>query len=148
MVRRRLTSNEREIRQSAGIPLSRLAPFAVPFLIPFVILWDSQFMQQCFFDMTGGAHRDAIGDAIVAIVRLGGAWGKLAAAITCSPRYLWDVSRHWPVIVVLVLDLMVAVPSYFWLKEHKAYWDAVRQKEKEARAAKRAAAFGEGSGSE
>ena len=147
MVRRRLTSNEREIRQSAGLPLSRLVPFAVPIFVPFVVLRDSQFMNQCLFDMTGGAWRDAIGDATLAIVRLG-APGKLAAALACTPRYLWDVTHHWPVIAILVLDLMVAVPSYFWLKEHKAYWNAVRQKDKEARAAKRAAAAEEGSGSE
>jgi len=98
-------------------------PFALPIVVIFTISLDQQFLQQCIGRLIEGSGR-------------GAAWVRLAVAIGCSPSYLFDFSRHWLAIATFWLGVVFAVPQVFWLKRHKAYWDLVRQKERDNRAAK------------
>ena len=144
MVRRRLTSSEREIRQSRGIPLSRLLPFALPIIVILAIRLDTQFLQQCVVGMFERSGRGAIGSMIVALAR-NSEMGRFAVAIACSPSYLLDFSHHGIAVATFWLGVILGVPQIFWLKRHNDYWDAVRQKERADRAAKKAAKEGLGS---
>jgi hypothetical protein len=78
---------------------------------------DQQLFLQCIGKPIEGSSRYA-------------AWARLIAAIPCGPMYVRDFSDHWWVIGMFIFGVASAIPQVFWLREHKAYWDAVRAKEK------------------
>lgn len=123
--RRRLTDDERAIRRSRGIPIARLLPFLLPIVALLIMSGDQQLFEQCIGSKIQGSSRSA-------------GWLRLIAAIPCSPIYIRDFADHWWVIGMFVLGVASTIPQVFWLREHKAYWDAVRAKEKLKRAEKAA----------
>jgi len=129
-MRRHLTNSERAIRGSRGIPIWRLIPFALPIIAIFIMSSDDQIFLQC----VGKAPEftSASGAKYVAFVRV-------LISIPCSPYYIRDFAQHWLVIALFLVGIALAIPQILWMRQHKAYWDTVREKEKLKRAEKAAA---------
>jgi hypothetical protein len=123
---RRLTSDEREIRKSRGISIVRFLPFALP-IIAVIIMSSSQ---QLFIECIGKPIED--GGRLGALI-------KLIAGLACSEYYVRDFSHHRWVIAMFCVGIGLSIPQIFWMQRHKAYWDAVRAKEKLKRSEKAAA---------
>jgi len=122
---KRLSRDERAIRQSAGVPPWRLLPFLLPIVAILIMSWDPQLFQQCL-----GRPLPAEGRMVVP--------GRFIAAIPCSSYYVRDIVHHWWVIVIFVAGVALAIPQIFWLKRHSAYWISVREKARLKRAERRA----------
>jgi hypothetical protein len=123
-----LTDDERAIRRSRGIPLWRLLPYLIPVVAIGIMAFDSRFFPECL----GHAitpHGAGRGQSIALAVGI----------VLCTPSYVSRFSEHWPVIALFVVGIGLAVPQHFWMRRHKAYWDAVREKERLKRAQKKSA---------
>ena len=118
---KRLSHEQREIISSAGVPLLRLLPFALPVLALFLISFDIPFLDSCVL-----GHAPTGSTRVQTVVRL-------AAAVLCAPRYASDLSRHGPIVALFVLGIVLAVPQIFWLRKHRAYWEEKRRKDRERR---------------
>jgi hypothetical protein len=66
-----------------------------------------------------------------------GAWVRAALAYPCSPLLLRGPWTEWLLFGAMWLPLPFAILSWSWFKRHEAYWDSIRQREKERRAEKR-----------
>jgi len=119
MAKRRLTNSEREIRRSAGLPLVRVLQFLVPIVSILIMASDRQMFVQCL------GH-----DLPPAQANRGAAFVHLVIALGCSPYYLANYSQHWINISVFVFGVGLSVVQYFWIKKHKTYWDAFREKQR------------------
>ncbi len=62
---------------------------------------------------------------------------RLALAYPCSPYLLRGSWSEWLLFAALWAPIPFAVLNFFWVKRHEAYWDQIRQREKEKRAEKR-----------
>lgn len=112
---RHLTNDERAIRRSAGIPMLRLVPFMLAILAVFSMSFDQRLFRECIGKTIEGSSRYA-------------GWARLIVSIGCSPYYVRDYSHHWLAITTFVVGVALAIPQLFWMKRHKAYWEAVREK--------------------
>ncbi len=121
----RLNRDDRAIRQSAGIPIWRFLPFLLPIIAILIMSWDPQLFQQCL-----GRPMPIEGRMAIPV--------RFIAAIPCSPYYVHDIAHHWWVIAIFVAGIALAIPQILWLRRHKAYWDAFREKARLKRAEKRA----------
>jgi hypothetical protein len=65
-----------------------------------------------------------------------GVWARAALAYPCSPFLLRGGASDWLLFAALWLPVPFAVVNWFWLKRHQAYWDRIREREKERRAEK------------
>ena len=128
-VMRRLTDEEREIRSSRGIPLARWWPFAAILLVALFASFDVPMLHRC------------AGNLAVAPGRAG-ALVRLALAYPCSPLLLWRSWLERLLFAALWLPVPFAVVDLLWVKRHEAYWDRIRQREKERRTEKRAQKLG------
>ena len=106
-------------------------PFTLPILALVQMSLDRQLFAQCFGHP---AHMSA-GLAVNPYASL----ARVIVAIPCSPYYVRDVGHHWFVIVLFVGGIALAVPQIAWLQRHKAYWDVIRERERQKRADKSAA---------
>jgi len=122
MPRRHLTNDERAIRRSRGIAVWRFLPFMLMIIAIFIMSSDDQLFGQCI-----GRHPATASGR-------GAGWARLIVAIPCSPYYVRDFSDHWLVIAIFCAGVALAIPQFFWMKRHKAYWDKVREKERIKRA--------------
>ncbi len=62
---------------------------------------------------------------------------RVVLAYPCSPYLLQGSLGEWLLFAALWAPIPFIVLNFFWMKRHKAYWDQVRQLEKERRAEKR-----------
>jgi hypothetical protein len=131
-MRRRLTPEEREIRESRGIGLKRFWAFPTLLLIIAFVAADTDLFVRCIGDPIEGNGRGRGAAAI-----------RMALVLPCSPYLLTGSLSHVLKFVALWLPVPFMVLNWRWAKRHKAYWDTVRAREKERRAeraAKRKAA--------
>ncbi len=122
----RLSREEREIRESRGISLQRVVPFALSFLALMIMSYDTRLYVQC------------IGRAPNASADFRAGWARLIVATFCSPYYVRDFADHWFVIGLFVVGVVFSIRQLLWFKRHKAYWDVIREKERVKRAEKAA----------
>lgn len=136
---RRLTSEEREIRSGAGIPIKRWWPFASIYLWPFVASFDAPMLERCVGRFEAGTGR---GPEWVYLALHG--TGRDATLIQtllaypCSPYLLRGSVGEMFLFAAMLLPIPFMVSNLFWLKRHRLYWDQIRQREKIRRAEKRA----------
>ncbi len=121
----RLTSEEREIRRSRNIPPARWWPFAAIVLATVLTALDAPMLHRC-----AGSLADAPG-------RVGGLI-RLALAYPCSPALVRGSWIERALLAALWLPVPFAVANLLWLRRNEAYWDRIRQREKERRAEKKA----------
>lgn len=122
MPRRHLTGDERAIRRARGIAIWRVLPFPLMLIALIVMSTDDQIFKHCIGRTLEGSGR-------------GAAWVRLIVSIPCSPYYLRDFADHWLNITVFFVSAGFAIPQFFWIRRHEAYWDMVREKERLKRAA-------------
>lgn len=122
---RRLSDEEREIRSSRGIPFGRWWPIGALLLAVIFASTDLAMLERCTGKSLEGGGR-------------AGALVRLALAYPCSPFLLRGSALEWLLFAGMWLPIPVAVLNWRWAKRHEAYWDRIRQREKERRAAKRA----------
>jgi len=118
---RHLTDDERAIRRSRGIPITRLLPFLLMIIAIVIMCSDQNLFQQC------------VGKPLEVHGR-GSAWALFIVGVLCSPYYVRDFADHWLIIVAFCVGAGTAIPQIFWFKRHKAYWDTVRENERSKRA--------------
>jgi hypothetical protein len=121
---RRLSDEEREIRRSAGIHFNRWWPAAIIVVAVIIASSDVSMLERCIGKPLDGGGR-------------GGAWVRVALAYPCSPFLRFGSWGEWLLLAALWLPIPFGVLNWRWLKRHEAYWDRIRQREKERRAAKR-----------
>ncbi|MFT4090179.1 MAG: hypothetical protein QM645_05565 [Asticcacaulis sp.] len=63
---------------------------------------------------------------------------RFVAAIICAPKYAYDLPAHLPMVSLFVVGSILSAFQHSWMKKHKAYWGAVRKRERERRAQRRA----------
>lgn len=122
--------NERSIKHSRDIPIWRILPFFLPLVAIFIMSSDDQLFSQCIGKVP--AYTSASGAKYVTFFRI-------LIALPCSPYYVQEFSRHWIVIAVFTVGVALAIPQFLWMRQHKTYWDSVREREKAKRAEKAAA---------
>ena len=122
-MRRRLTREEREIRQGSGIPFTRWWPIPAIFLALGWAAFDSMLFVRCLGDPLQYGGR-------------GGAVIRMLVAIPCSPLLLRGPSSGWLLFAAIWVSVLFAVRNYRWAKRQRAYWNGVRAREQERRAAK------------
>jgi hypothetical protein len=123
-MRRRLTSEEREIRGSRGIPLQRWWPLPAILLILLIISGDQTVFERCL-----GISQNLRGRGAGAFLML--------ASLPCSPFLLRGSFLEIALFTALLGSVFFAVRNHFWMKRHREYWNGVRQREAERRAEKR-----------
>src|SRR5690348_3731383 len=127
LVRRHLTDEEREIRSGRGIPFGRWWPIAVLVIGASVAAGDYPALERC------------IGKPISVSGSHGGGVIHAVLAYFCTPIFLRGSWTDRIIVTAMWVPIPFAVLNWFWMKRHKAYWDRIRQREKERRAEKRAA---------
>jgi hypothetical protein len=115
-MRRRLTKEEREIREGRGIPFARWWPIGAMILAAIFVSMDSLVFERCFGTPLGGGR--------------GAGMVRMIAAIPCSPFLLGGYPVEWLLFIALWLPLPFAIRNRAWVRRHKAHWDEVRQREK------------------
>lgn len=121
---KRLTEEEREIRSGRGISLKRWWPFAAVFLAVLIAGFNIS-LQSCVGELPHGSR------GIRALV-------YVALTYSCSPILLRGSWDGWLLFAAMWLPMPFGVLNLFWWRRHKAYWNRIRQREKELRAEKRA----------
>ncbi len=126
-MRRRLTDEEREIRNSRGLSLRRVLPVIVLFFGPALMAMDHGMFERCLGHPVNSSSHGR-----------GAAIARMVIAIPCTPYYPDGSLGRWLVVAGLLGALLFAVPQLFWIRRHKRYWDRIRARETERRAEKRA----------
>ncbi len=128
---RRLSDDERETRQSAGISLVRLWPFALMVLCDFIVSMNDSLFGRCLGNRLAVPAHGIWGARTIGAVRA-------VLAIPCSIYSPGGDAIYWSAIVLLVLSIPFAARNFLWIRRHEAYWDIVRKREAGRRAEKRA----------
>ena len=126
-MRQRLANDEREIRSGRGIPFGRWWPIAV------------LVIAAAFASSDYGALERCTGKPIHVDGTRGAGLIHMVLAYFCTPTFLRGSWTEIAIIAAMWVPIPFAVLNWFWMKRHKAYWDRIREREKERRAAKRAA---------
>lgn len=124
---RRLTDEQREIRSGRGIPLKRWWPVAVLILAVAIAGSDNSALERC------------IGRPIQPSGARGSGLFYILLAYLCTPTYLRGSWADRAMIAAAWLPIPLILLNWFWIKRHNDYWDRIRERDKERRAAKRAA---------
>jgi hypothetical protein len=122
-MRKRLTPEEREIRESAGIGLKRWWAFPTFLLIIAIVAMDTDLFVRCIGDPIEGNGRGRGAAAI-----------RMALVLPCSPYLVTGSLSQVLKFVALWLPVPFMVINWWWSKRHKAYWDHVRARERGRRA--------------
>jgi hypothetical protein len=122
-MRRRLTPEEREIRESRGISLKRFWAFPVFLMVMAFIALDTDLFVRCVGDPIEGNGRGRGAAAI-----------RMVLVLPCSPYLLSGSLLEVIKFVILWLPLRFMVINWRWTQRHKAYWDQIRAREKQRRA--------------
>ena len=125
MARRRLTDEEREIRSGAGIPFARVWPVLVILITWCIAAVDYDMFERCLGYRPDPPPRRG---SVVAIPLAG----------ICSPFLLRGLPVEWLLFASMWVPVPFAIRNWFWRRQHKAYWDRIRLREKERRAERRA----------
>jgi hypothetical protein len=124
-MRRRLTPEEKEIRESRGISLKRFWAFPMLLLIIAIAATDTDLFIRCVDDPMELHRRNRLVAAI-----------RMALVMPCSPYLLTGSLTQLLTFLALWLPVPFMVLNWRWTKRHKAYWDDVRAREKLRRAEK------------
>ncbi|AOL95017.1 hypothetical protein BG023_112101 [Porphyrobacter sp. LM 6] len=122
-MRRRLTPEEREIRESRGIGLKRFWAFPTLVITILIVAMDTDLFVRCVGDPIEGHGRGRGAAAI-----------RMALVLPCSPYLLTGSHSQFLKFIVLWLPVPFMVMNWRWAQRHKAYWDQVRAREKVRRA--------------
>jgi hypothetical protein len=129
---RRLSNDDREIRESRGIWIWRFWPFLLMFVSDLVMSANPSLFQRCIgnpLELAGGGTYQA--NRLLAAV-------SLALAIPCGLYRPSADPIYWISLSLFALAIPFAIQQFLWMRRHKAYWDGVRKKEAFKRAEKRA----------
>ena len=122
-MRRRLTPEEKEIRESRGMSLKRFWPFPAFLLLIALVAADTDLFVRCLgtpMEVSGRGR----GAGIV----------RMAFVLPCSPYLLMGSVSQIFAFIALWLPVPFMVINWRWARRHQAYWDVVRAREKERRA--------------
>ena len=124
----RLTEEERSFRKNgAGLPISKLWPFALIFICAAFAGTDPILRHNCLGIDTTPHYR---GNAAMFF---------LTAAIHCSPTLFFGGLWQRILFFGIWAPLPLAVINWLWSKRNGAYWAKVRAREKELRRLRREA---------
>ena len=108
-MRRRLTPEEKEIRESRGMSLKRFWPFPAFLLLIALVAADTDLFVRCL-----GTPMDVSGR------------GRGAGIVRMAFQIFAFIALWLPVPFMVI--------NWRWARRHQAYWDVVRAREKERRA--------------
>lgn len=108
---------DREIRKSRGIPVLRLLPFVLLFVIVVIMSMDNQLFVECLGKPLTPSHGKFA------------AWARVIATVGCAPHWVFDITWHWILVPLLWLNIALSPFQIIWLKRHRDYWNAVRERE-------------------
>lgn len=121
-MRRRLTPEEKEIREGRGISLKRFWAFPALVLIIAIAAADTDLFVRCVGDPMELHRRNRLVAAI-----------RMALVMPCSPYLVTGSLTQFLTFLALWLPVPFMVINWRWTKRHKAYWDEVRAREKRRR---------------
>jgi hypothetical protein len=125
-MRRRLTNEEREIRQSrSSYSFRRWWPFAALVIANFVAVADSRMFELC------------LGRSFAEKAGRGAGMVRGVLVYPCSPFLMRGAPLEWMLFASLWLPIPFAILTWRWAKRRYAYWEPARQRERARRAQKR-----------